>query len=207
MGTCADTYLANSLLSKSNAIQCGVPEGRLYVAGPMKYAGEQYKYKYKKKLSRIGVVFDGANNLQNNIEMIDMVRKALKDTAIEIAVRFHPNNKPEDYHEHVSDDNTIYDTLDEFESNIDLCIVYNSSMYTDMIYKKIPVIRYKNGKVDLFPELDDKGFSTPGQLIDIINLYNDDYDRFLEMQRSLYDKVFGNQCGKDSYKEFFMKWK
>ena len=101
------------------------------------------------------------------------------------------------------DSDEIYNDLAEFEKSIDICIVYNSSMYTDMIYKKILVYRFKNGKVDLFPELNDKGFSSSEELKKLLTDIEIDRDEYIEGQEMLYNQVFGTDCQADSYKKFF----
>ena len=198
LGVCSDYYLANSLLSRNNAIKCGIPSEKIIVTGPMKYAGDIFENK-NTSLKTIGVVFDGAQNLQNNLEMIDIVHDALGNK--QCCIRFHPNNKREDYKGHIHETDCICDSLEEFENRIDLCIVYNSSMFTDMIYKKNPVVRYKNGKVDLFPELSDKGFTNSEELKQIILEFNN--ENFKQSQIDLYNKVYGDTCNNMSYKNYF----
>lgn len=202
-GSCSDYYLANSKLSKANCIYAGIPERRIVLAGPLKYAGEQFDYKIFEKVRKIGVVFDGAQNFENNIEMLQVIHRALEGQGIRCCIRFHPNNSREDYRSYLKDTDIIYDDLKKFESSIDICIVYNSSMYTDMIYKKILVYRYKNGKVDLFPELDDKGFSDCEELKYLLEEINGNRDRCIERQKCLYDQIFGMECKEDSYRRFF----
>lgn len=97
----------------------------------------------------------------------------------------------------------VYDDLSEFETSIDICIVYNSSMYTDMIYKKILVYRFKNGKVDLFLGLNDKGFSNSEELSVLLADIEIDRNEYIKRQEILYDQIFGTECQTDSYKKFF----
>lgn len=205
-GSNSDVFLANSQLSKKNLIMCGVERDKIIICGPMKYAGESYEYRRTDRIKRIGIVFDGAKNFENNVEMIDIVKAAIESMGIECAVRFHPNNKPEDYVGHVSEHDIIFQSLDEFENKIDICVVYNSSMFSDMIYKKVPVVRFKNGRIDLFPELNDVGFSNVEQFQSILNRYHEDYDGFIESQKTIYKTMFGSQCGKNSYRNFFERW-
>ena len=90
----------------------------------------------------------------------------------------------------------ICDDLAEFERSVDFCVVYNSSMFTDMIYKRVPVCRFKNGKVDLFPQLQDNGFRNADDLRALLVDPTSITD-------SLYQQVFGADCGSDSYRRFF----
>lgn len=202
-GSCSNYYLSNSKLSKANCIHAGIPENKVVLAGLMKYAGEKFEYKAFSKIKKIGVVFDGAQNFENNVEMIQVIHKALKGIDIKCCIRFHPNNKREDYQPYLLDSDEIYNDLAEFEKSIDICIVYNSSMYTDMIYKKILVYRFKNGKVDLFSGLNDKGFSNSEELKELLTDIEIDRDEYIEGQEMLYDQVFGTECQADSYKKFF----
>lgn len=201
-GTCSDYYLANSRLSAVNCGYAGINKEKIILAGPMKYAGEKFEYKKINEIKRIGVVFDGAHNFENNVEMLTAVHHAIEKKGVQCCIRFHPNNKREDYQSYLREFDVVYENLEEFERDIDVCIVYNSSMYTDMIYKHIFVIRFKNGKVDLFPELNDSGFSTGKELADWLSQINDRHIEFVQAQEMLYKKVFGEECTADSYKNF-----
>lgn len=202
-GSCSDYYLANSRLSKANCLHAGIPEQKIIITGPMKYAGERFEYKKFICVQNIGVVFDGAQNFENNVEMLQTVHKGLEDRSAHCCIRFHPNNKKEDYQPYILETDVIYDRLDEFEENIDICIVYNSSMYTDMIYKRIPVYRFKNGKVDLFRGLKDGGFWDQNQLTALLKDMDESMNNCLQEQDRLYDCVYGDACGEDSYRKFF----
>lgn len=205
-GSCSDFYLANSLLSKNNLMRCGVKEDKIVVCGPMKYAGMKLNYDPQPRLRKVGVVFDGAKNLENNIEMIDVVHEAMTGLDARCLIRFHPNNKKEEYKGHVLPSDQICESLSDFEREVDLCIVYNSSMYTDMIYKRIPVIRYKNGNVDLFPEIRDRGFSNAEELRRVLQDFTADHERLIRNQDEIYLQVFGEHCGADTYGWFFRQW-
>lgn len=205
LGSVSDVYLANSLLSEENAVACGIPPERVRVVGPMKYAGEKYAPTLR-VVHRIGIVFDGAQNFENNTEMLRCVHAASAGRNIRCLIRFHPNNRREDYASLLAKEDEICDSLPAFEQEIDFCVVYNSSMYTDMIYKRIPVMRYKNGRVDLFPALEDRGFSTPEELAAVLDSLRRDPEPFLAKQRHLYERVFGEACGANSYREFYEKW-
>lgn len=202
-GSCSKYYLSNSKLSTVNCLYAGMPENKVILVGLMKYAGEKFKYKEFSKIKKIGVVFDGAQNFENNVEMIQVIHKALEGTDIKCCIRFHPNNNREDYQLYMSDSDEVYDDLAEFEKSIDICIVYNSSMYTDMIYKKILVYRFKNGKVDLFLGLNDKGFSNSEELNVLLADIEIDRNEYIGRQEILYDQIFGTECQTDSYKKFF----
>ena len=91
--------------------------------------------------------------------MLNVIHDVLNGYDGICCIRFHPNNRRDDYLPYLKETDIVYDDLAEFERKIDICVVYNSSMYTDMIYKKIPVYRFKNGKIDLFTELGDRGLA------------------------------------------------
>ncbi len=202
-GSSSDYYLTNSMLSKKNCIYAGIPEKSVVVVGPMKYAGEAFEYADNLKVRKIGIVFDGAHNFDNNVEMLQIVHAAAMNKEITCCIRFHPNNRREDYQPYLFETDVIYDNLNDFEKDIDICIVYNSSMYTDMIYKRIPVYRFKNGKVDLFPEISDQGFTDINGLKDILMGYINHPKEQIIQQNLLYQKVFGDECGAESYRIFF----
>ena len=202
-GCCSDYYLANSKSSKDNALIAGLNEKNVIITGPMKYAGDRFEYKTKTRITNIGIVFDGAQNFENNIEMLETIHQALDGSDVKCLIRFHPNNKREDYKPYIKETDIICDDLAEFEKSIDICIVYNSSMYTDMIYKKILVYRFKNGKVDLFPEINDRGFSTAPQLNDLLKQITENFELFKKQQDGLFDLFYGESCKPDSYRNFF----
>lgn len=202
-GSCSKYYLANSKLSRQNCIIAGIPENKIIIAGPMKYAGEVYSYPNAVSMRRIGVVFDGAQNFENNVEMLNVIHDALIGYDGTCCIRFHPNNRRDDYLPYLKDTDIVYDNLAEFEQKIDICVVYNSSMYTDMIYKKIPVYRFKNGKIDLFTELEDRGFSNSDELQKIFQRIQSEPDAVLQEQLGLFNQVFGSECTAVGYREFF----
>lgn len=202
-GTCSNYYLANSLLSKANCLSAGIPIEKVVVTGPMKYAGERFAFRTFSKVERVGVVFDGAHNFVNNIEMIQLIHEATKNTKIQCCIRFHPNNNPEEYIPYISSNDEICGNLQEFERTVDICVVYNSSMYTDMIYKKILVYRFKNGRVDLYPGLGDHGFTNVEELKTIINNVETKRNECIDSQTELYCKIFGQECNADGYSAFF----
>lgn len=203
--TQSDVFLANSELSKAKIEECGAPEDKVEVVGPMKYAGMEFEYPQTCKVSRIGLVLDGAKNKPNNIEMIEAVQEACAELGKHCCIRLHPNNDPAEYAPHVGSESEIYENLDNFEQDIDMCVVYNSTMYTDMIYKHIPVYRFKNGKVDLFKDLNDKGFSDSAELQEIVGMLECDPEKAIREQRALYERIFGKNCGADSYRKTFRK--
>jgi len=82
----------------------------------------------------------------------------------------------------------------------------NSTMYTDMIYKHIPVVRFKNGKTDLYPDLADKGFSSATELRGVLTQMRSEPESFRQSQELLYKQVFGASCGPDSYRDFYRDW-
>lgn len=202
-GSCSDYYLANSRFSCQSVIECGIPDDKVLVIGPMKYAGEKYEYKKINSIQKIGIVFDGADNYPHNAEMIQVIHEAVKGEDIKCCIRFHPNNKREDYKSYLFDNDVIYDDLQEFEKDIDLCLVYNSSMYTDMIFKRIPVYRFKNGKVDLFQSIQDEGFTNKEELLQIFQNLIEEFDKIITEQKKIYDVIFGLECQADSYRRFF----
>jgi len=206
LGSCSDRYLANSRLSEKNAVRCGIGEDRLVVVGPMKYAGESFAAAAVAAPRCIGVVFDGADNFDNNAEMLDVIHEALAELPIRCLIRFHPNNRREDYAPFLNEADEAADSLEAFESAIDLCVVYNSTMYTDMIYKHIPVVRFKNGKTDLYPDLADKGFSSATELRGVLTQMRSEPESFRQSQELLYKQVFGASCGPDSYRDFYRDW-
>ena len=194
--SCSDYYLANSLLSRENCLIAGMPTEKIVVTGPMKYAGQEFACSKITKVQRMGVVFDGAQNFENNIEMLNVVHDAIADTDVRCYLRFHPNNRREDYGSYLLPSDVVCDDLAEFERTIDFCVVYNSSMFTDMIFKRIPVCRFKNGKVDLFPQLQDTGFRDANTLRAILSDVTSAPD-------ALYEQVFGADCGSNRYRRFF----
>ncbi len=202
-GSCSKYYLANSLLSRENCLEAGIPAERVIVTGPMKYAGQKFDYPDIDRVHTVGVVFDGAQNFENNVQMLEAVHSALVGTNIRCCIRFHPNNNREDYAPYLGQMDIICDDLAEFEDTIDLCVVYNSSMFTDMIYKHIPVCRFKNGKVDLFPQVQDTGFRDGETLRTMLKGMEMDLQGSLAGQKALYDLIFGDDCKSDSYGRFF----
>lgn len=201
-GSCSKYYLANSKLSRKNCIIAGIPENKIIIAGPMKYAGEIYSYPNALSMRRIGVVFDGAQNFENNVEMLNVIHDALNGYDGTCCIRFHPNNRRDDYLPYLKETDIVYDDLAEFEREIDICVVYNSSMYTDMIYKKIPVYRFKNGKIDLFTELEDRGFSNSDELRKIFKKIQSEPETVLQEQLGVFDQVFGSECTAVAYRDF-----
>lgn len=204
-GSCSDKYLANSLLSRENCLEAGMPEEKIVVTGPMKYAGHEFAYPDKTCIQTVGVVFDGAQNFDNNVQMLDVVHEAIKNMDIRCCLRFHPNNRREDYAPYLRQSDVICDDLAEFERTIDLCVVYNSSMFTDMIYKHIPVSRFKNEKVDLFPQVQDTGFRDANTLRTLLEEMAAEPQGCIARQQELYDRVFGGNCKSDSYRRFFCR--
>ncbi len=198
----SDCFVANSKLSYSNLVNCGFDFDKIFVAGPMKYIGKNYEYRKNSLVRDIGIVFDGANNFENNADMLDVVHRALPEKGYKFHIRLHPNNKAEDYAEHFSKQDIIENDLEYFESIIDLCIVYNSSMYSDMVYRKIPTIRYKNNKIDLYPDLKDEGFSCVKELKELFAKIDNDYNLFIMEQQEIYGQVFGKECDSKSYECF-----
>lgn len=202
-GSCSNYYLANSLLSRENCLTAGIPSEKIVVAGPMKYAGQAFTYRNTTEIRNLGVVFDGAQNFENNVQMVKAVREAIAGTDIRCHLRFHPNNRRKDYAPYLQPSDVICDDLAEFERTVDLCVVYNSSMFTDMIYKHIPVIRFKNGKVDLFPQVQDEGFENAETLRNVLAETSADEHGYAAKQAALYRQVFGEECGEDGYRRFF----
>lgn len=205
-GFCSDYYLANSLLSKENAISCGILPQKIIVTGPMKYAGCCYHYQRVHKIEKIGIVFDGANNFENNIEMLLIGRTVAQSIGAVCCIRYHPNNNRKQYEQYLGSTDIVFDDLQQFENSIDVCIVYNSTLYTDMIYKKKIVYRYKNGKVDLFSNLGDSGFKNQCELKECLQEMLLDFESCKKYQETLYRKVYGEEVGSNSYKLFFQEW-
>jgi len=137
--------------------------------------------------------------------LLRMIREE-SDIPIRCLIRFHPNNRREDYAPFLNEADEAADSLEAFESAIDLCVVYNSTMYTDMIYKHIPVVRFKNGKTDLYPDLADKGFSSATELRGVLTQMRSEPESFRQSQELLYKQVFGASCGPDSYRDFYRDW-
>lgn len=202
-GSCSDYYLANSLLSRENCLKVGMPAEKIVVTGPMKYAGREFAYSDIARVQTVGVVFDGAQNFENNVQMLGVVHEAMEGMSIRCCLRFHPNNRREDYGPYLQKSDVVCDDLAEFERTIDLCVVYNSSMFTDMIYKRVPVYRFKNGKVDLFPQVQDIGFWDAEALRRLLTEMNEDLQSCTDKQEEVYDRIFGEDCKSNSYWRFF----
>ena len=97
----------------------------------------------------------------------------------------------------------VCEDLKEFEDAIDVCLVYNSTLYTDMLYKKKFVYRYKNGKIDLFPQLSQAIFSTAEELKTLLLKVEAEYESSLLEQKKLYNQVYGEEGTRRTYKAFF----
>lgn len=203
--SCSEYYLANSRLSRENCLKAGMPADRVIVTGPMKYAGKQFTYPDFDRVRTIGVVFDGAQNFENNVQMLSAVHGAITGMDIRCCIRFHPNNRREDYAPYLWKTDVVCDDLAKFENAIDLCVVYNSSMFTDMIFKRIPVCRFKNGKVDLFPQVQDTGFRDADTLCELLMEMAADLQGCNARQEVLYERIFGAGCRDDSYRRFFQE--
>ncbi|MBR1676820.1 MAG: hypothetical protein IJ706_05895 [Clostridia bacterium] len=197
----SDFFIANSKLSYLNLVNCHMDPRRIFIAGPIKYLGKNYKYREYSPIRNIGIVFDGADNFENNVEMLDIVHCAIQGD-YKFFIRLHPNNKAEDYNAHFVEQDIIDNDLEHFESNIDLCIVYNSSMYSDMIYRKIPTVRFKNNRIDLYPDVKDKGFSDFHELNELLTEIYNNYKLFISGQQKIYNQIFGEDCNSQSYVRF-----
>ncbi len=198
----SDNLLCSSVGSKNNAIACGVDEGKIVVCGPMKYAGERYDYAPPQKVHKIGVVFDGADNFQNNIELLQIAHAWSEKNAAVCLVRFHPSNDRAQYAEFIGKTDIVCEDLQTFEKEVDVCLVYNSTLYTDMLYKKIAVYRYQNGKINLFPELNDTAFDSVEALDCILNRLTSQPNEALDEQLRLRKQVFGD-VDERAYANFF----
>ena len=198
----SDNLLCSSVGSKNNAIACGVDEGKIVVCGPMKYAGERYAYHPPARVQKIGVVFDGADNFQNNIELLQIAHAWSEKNGAVCLVRFHPSNDRTQYAEFMRQTDIVCEDLPSFEKQIDACLVYNSTLYTDMLYKKIAVYRYQNGKINLFPELNDTAFDSEEKLDGILNRLICQPSEALDEQLALRKQVFGD-VDENAYANFF----
>ena len=78
-------------------------------------------------------------------------------------------------------------------------------MFTDMIFKRIPVCRFKNGKVDLFPQVQDTGFRDADTLCELLMEMAADLQGCNARQEVLYERIFGAGCRDDSYRRFFQE--
>lgn len=205
-GFCSDMYLCNSLFSKKNAVKCGIPEKQLYIAGPMKYAGFSYHFPEKNLFEKIGVVFDGLDNFKNNIVMLEAAHQLSEDYGIKCFIRFHPSNKREEYKKFLQKTDVICETLEEFESIPDFYMVYSSTMYTELIYKKKVVFRYSTSRINMFSDLHDMNFENYNTLQKLVTNSRVKYAECIKKLDNIYAEMYGFNRELHSYKEFFKEW-
>ena len=205
-GFCSNYYLANSMLSKINAIQCGISEKQIVVVGPMKYAGFQFEYGKTNVLSKIGIVFDGLDNFKNNLAMLKSAHQVAEHLELKCYIRFHPSNKREEYAKYLSDTDVICDDLKEFEMIPDFYITYISTMYTDMLFKKRISFRYATQEPNMFTSLTDTTFSNADELEAVVINARENYAACLEWQKATKQEIFGADEGVNQYQKFFKVW-
>ena len=153
-------------------------------------------------MQKIGVVFDGADNFQNNIELLQIAHAWSEKNGAVCLVRFHPSNDRTQYAEFMRQTDIVCEDLPSFEKQIDVCLVYISTLYTDLLYKKIAVYRYQNGKINLFPELNDTAFDSEEKLDGILNRLICQPSEALDEQLALRKQVFGD-VDENAYANFF----
>lgn len=205
-GFCSDFYLANSVLSKNNAIKCGVPKEQIVMVGPMKYAGKEYQYFEKNLFSKIGIIFDGLDNFKSNLAMLKVAHNLAKKIGVECYIRLHPSNNIADYKQYISKYDIICDNLNEFETVPDFYIVYISTMYTDMIYRKKVVFRYITENSYMYSDLNDITFSNEEELENLIIQARSNYRKVVQNQMSIRKDIYGEDEGMNKYQKFFEYW-
>jgi hypothetical protein len=198
-------YLANSKLSAQRAIKFGVKEEKIIVAEPMKYIGRRFDFNFPKKYSALGVVLDGGESYDNNVQMIRCGQRIPKQNNIQCYLKFHPSTNVKEYND-VIDKNTIIEKNQvDFLRKAEVFICCNSTFYQELIYEHRPVLRFRNPQDDWYPEIDGLQFQTEDELSDLFNLMVEDRNTFEEKLAHIYKKIFGDSGEITTYKTIFEK--
>ncbi len=201
-GSSSDYFLTTSYLHKLRGISCGLDPMKIIVVGPMRYIGSNFKYQKNPRKKNIGIVFDGGDNIARNLLLINYAQQVSSMYDMDCCYRLHPSIEIQEYIPFIDKLERVFFDLSSFLEAVDVCIVCDSSLYIDLVFKKIVSYRYLDSTKDLYPEISGEVFSDLKSLDELFRLYHYDYEKCIEKQKSLYKQIFGVNELKNQYITF-----
>lgn len=198
-------FLANSNYECYLAKKAEVHARYIIALGMGKYIGnekETINNTYKKE--KIGIVFDGDDYFENNVNMLEIVKEIAVKKGYHIYVKFHPTSKTLQYKSFIDDDYIcVVDVnwaVEKFMEEVDFIVVANSTILLEAIFMLKPWYRYCNSAEDVFAGIDQNRFSTAKEFDKLIQKEV----LFSEMME-IRDYVVGKGNPEKMYKNFFEK--
>ncbi len=199
-------FLASSNYECRLAKQAKVLADYVIALGMGKYIGEEKKnfIKDEQKRNSVGVVFDGDDYYDNNVEMLKVVKQFAVRREMYIKVKYHPTSQIKLYEDYI-DSNYMYNvnfdvSVEKFMDEVDFVIVANSTILLEAIFMMKPWYRYRNPQNDIFEGIDNNVFSTVEEL-------EQEYQKEMSLSEMLEYKnyILGNKDAESEYRKFFEK--
>lgn len=199
-------FLALSNYEKQLAIKSGIKAQEIVVLGMGKYIGQQQKEEIcpSKVKNIVGIVFDGDDYYDNNIEMLKVVKQFAECMNFKILVKLHPTSKNNLYEKYI-DKKLIYSTdtnmsASRFMEEVEFIVLANSTILLEAIYLLKEWYRYCNRENDVFDGIDYGKFSSFNELMQEYKLKNT-FDKGKEIR----NYIIGSKNPESAYEEFFEK--
>lgn len=142
----SDYFLAWNDFTKQEAIKAGVCGEKVFVLGVAKCIGAQAIKVQNNNV--IGILLDGKFEEENNEPMIKLAVEFCRKHKMTCILRYHPNFKGDEYqHLMESEITNVCDkklSLTEFLSNIEFCILSNTTVLFEIEDYSVPYIRYSS---------------------------------------------------------------
>lgn len=149
-----DYMLAYSKYSVDLLEEVGNYPGEIHILGMYQYIGQTLEERNIEKAERIGIFLDGFA-IEKNLEMINIVVEACKNTKRKIYIKLHPSSDEKEmeiYKQKIDMSNIvgIYSKKPvsiELEKNIDVMVCRNTTCFVEAVFQKIPAFIYNKESI------------------------------------------------------------
>ncbi len=141
----SDYFLCFGPVSKKHGVEQGLPEGKMIPVGMLENIKNQEVRTEIGSTGTFGVALTCGTYEEENPLMLRIANKLAKRYGLTYIVRPHPHLKEEVYvgliDSSVGSVAPNGQSMVDFESSIDFCLLGNSAVFISMLYKMIPVYR------------------------------------------------------------------
>mgnify|MGYP000697661344 CR=1 FL=1 len=199
----SDYFLAWNEFTRREAVKAGIPMDKIKVLGIAKCLGlPPFKPTLRKTF---GIILDGFYEKENNSVMIEIACSFAKQAGYHFIVRYHPDFRGDEYTDiipnELGEECSKAVSLDEFANNVSFCIISNSTVMFEFLYRGMDVFHYSSSD-DKFKDLPLKSFRSLSELVGQFNIVENCKERELEDLvcqprdiASAYRNFFSNYCG------------
>lgn len=205
----AKNLLVYGEYTKKECISLGMnPEKIIKVGMPKLISQNVIELSKSKKIGTLGLIFNGAEFVQDDIEMLQIILEATAGKEYDIQIKLHPGTPIEQYVDRcdLTRISKIYYTdisIEKFIEQTDILFLFGSTVYIEGLVMLQPVLVFEGNRENFLGDISWCNFSNKDQLVLRMDEIESDYNKYIEKMKAKRRELTETDNVKQKYIDFY----